>query len=281
MDPWLRRTARVIGTIIGAFAGVVALQLIRLRRTTFLSHPGFFVDHVVGPDPIPGVTEPPLRMIVFGDSTTAGVGVQRPDEALPVQLARELARRRGRRIHVTSYGWAGARVADLVREQVPRALGPLRAGETAPVLPAADIVVVVAGANDATHRTPPGRYRASLRAALEMIRDTSPRAEVVLAGIPIFGGALRHVEPLIWLTDQYGRLLRPISRGEAARAGIAFADLAGRLPGRHRPEAFASDRFHPSVAGYAAWAQVIADALDESPLPAPPPAGVDLRPARA
>ena len=280
MDPWLRRMARLIGTIVGAFAGLVALQLIRLRRTTLLSHPGFSVDHIVGPDPIPGVTEPPLRMIVFGDSTTAGVGVQLPDEALPVQLARELGRRRGRRVHVTSYGWAGARAVDLVREQIPRSLEPWRPGEP-PVLPTADIVVVVAGANDATHRTTPRRYRGALRAALEAIREAAPGAEVVLAGIPIFRGALQHVEPLIWLTDQYGRVLRPISRSEAARAGIAFADLAGLLPGRPPPEAFASDRFHPSAAGYAAWAQVIADALDERPIAAQGPAGADLRPAGA
>ena len=280
MDLWLRRSARVIGTILGAFAGLVALQLIRLRRTTFLSH-GFVLDHIVGPDTVPGAPPTPLRMIVFGDSTTTGVGVERPDEALPVQLARELGRRRARRVHVTSYGWPGARVADLVREQVPRASQPWRTGEESPVLPTADIVVVVAGSNDATNRTPPRQYRTAVREALEMIREAAPHAEVVLAGIPIFRGALLHVEPLIWLTDQYARVLRPISRGEAARAGASFADLAGRLPGRHPPEAFASDRFHPSAAGYAAWAQVIADALDARPDLAPGPAASDLQVAGA
>ena len=48
---------------------------------------------------------------------------------------------------------------------------------------------------------------------------------MVLAGIPRFRGALRAFEPLIFLADQYARLLRPISRDEAARAGAAYADI--------------------------------------------------------
>jgi lysophospholipase L1-like esterase len=262
MDTWLRRTARVVGTIVGALAGVVALQLYRLRRTPFLGSPGFIVDHIVGPE-----DARPLRMVAFGDSTTAGVGVETPLDALPVQLAREVARRRERRVHVTSYGWPGARITDLVREQVPRARDEIDRRSGRPILSSADVVVIVAGANDVTHRTPPRRFRAALRQVLEEIRAAAPHAEVVLAGIPSFRGTLRHVEPLIWMTDQYARLLRPIGRHEAARAGIAFADLAAQLPGRARlaPGVLASDGFHPSALGYGWWARVIADALDAGP----------------
>lgn len=261
MDRWLRALARLVGTALGAFAGIVALQLIRLRRTTFLDHPGFEVDHVVGTER-PRANAPALRMIVFGDSTVAGVGVERAEHALPVQLARDVAGTRHRPVHVTSYGWAGARVADLGNEQIPRALSVAPGGLTE-----ADIVAVVIGSNDATHRTPPRRYRSSVQQALGLIRAAAPGAEVVLAGIPNLRGTLRHVEPLIWLTDQYARLLRPISRQEAERAGAAFADLAGRLPPSltRQPGALSADRFHPSALGYRAWAQVIAEALAAGP----------------
>ena len=263
MDRWLSRLARVLGTALGAFAGLVAVQLMRLRRMEFLpGFPGFYINHVVAP--ADGLRDGPrLRMAVLGDSTTAGVGVERAEDALPHLLAQRVANANARPVHVVSFGWAGARVADVAHIQLPRALEPLRASETEPFLPGADVVAVVIGANDATHNTPPGRYRADLRMTLEGIRAAAPDARVVLAGIPAFRGALPGVEPLIFLADQYARLLRPVSRSEAARLDVAFADLAADVPDRlrGRPDALSRDRFHPSVVGYTAWADVIAEAL--------------------
>lgn len=262
MDRWLIRVTRLVGAAIGAFAGVVAVQMMRLRRMEFLpGHPGFYINHVVRSAGVgPGRH---LRLAVLGDSTTAGVGVDRPEHALPYLLAERLAAAEGAAVHVVSYGWAGARIADVARVQVPRALEPLRAGETAPFLPGADVVALVVGANDATHQTPPRRFRADLRDTLATIREAAPQARVVLAGIPAFRGALRAVEPLIFIADQYARLLRPIGRAEAARIGAAYADLAAQVPPllRGRTDVLSSDRFHPSHVGYAAWADVIAASL--------------------
>jgi lysophospholipase L1-like esterase len=265
MDRWLSGVARVLGTAAGAFAGVVAVQLMRLRRIEFLpGHPGFYINHVV-PGPSGAARHPRLRLAVLGDSTTAGVGVERAEDALPYLLARHIANAEARAVHVVSYGWAGARVADLVRAQLPRALEPLRATETDAFLPGANVVAIVIGANDATHNTPPGRFRADLRTTLQGIRAAAPRARVVLAGIPAFRGALPKVQPLIFLADQYARLLRPISRSEALRAGVAYADLASQVPPRlrGRTDVLSSDQFHPSVVGYSAWAEVIAEALSD------------------
>ncbi len=267
MGPWLTRMARVLGTALGAFAGVAAVQLMRLSRMEFLpGHPGFYVNHVVTPSE--GVAEGRrLRMAVLGDSTTAGVGVERAEDALPYLVARRVADAEQRAVHVVSYGWAGARAADLTGQQLPRAIEPLRATETESFLAGADIVAIVIGSNDATHSTPPGRFRASLRTVLEGVRAVAPSARVVLAGIPAFRGALRGAEPLIFLADQYARLLRPISSAEAARVGAAYADLARDVPPliRGRTDVLSRDQFHPSVVGYSAWAEVIAEALLSDP----------------
>ena len=264
MDRWLIHTARILGTALGAFAGVAAVQFMRLRRMEFLpGHPGFYVNHVVEPtEPAPAM--PRLRFVVLGDSTAAGVGVERAEDALPYLIAQRIADAESAPVHVVSYGWAGARVADLVRQQLPRALEPIRATETKPFLPDADLVAVVIGSNDATHNTPPGRFRADLRSVLEGTRAAAPNARVVLAGIPAFRGALRGIEPLIFIADQYARLLRPIARAEADRAGVAYADLARDVPEllRGRTDVLSSDQFHPSVVGYTAWAAVIAEALN-------------------
>lgn len=262
----------MLGASIGTFAGIVAVQFMRLRRMEFLPmHPGFYVNHTV--TPAGGAADGRrLRLVVLGDSTTAGVGVERAEDALPYRLAQRLADRERRPVHVVSYGWAGARVADLPATQLPRALEPLRAGEQEPFLPGADVVALAIGSNDATHHTKPTSYRADLRRSLEIVRESAPRARVVLAGIPAFRGALRAIEPLIWLADTYGRLLRRISRAEAARAGVAYADLARHVPARidRTTEFLSSDRFHPSAVGYAIWADVIFEALVDDAFSAPP-----------
>jgi lysophospholipase L1-like esterase len=285
MDRWLPRAARVVGAFMGAFAGLVAIQFMRLKRMEFLPpHPGFYINHVVEPsDPVPEGRR--LRLVVLGDSTTAGVGVERPEDALPYLLARRLADAEGVAVHVVSYGWAGARVADLARIQLPRALEPLRRTEHEPFLPGADVIAIVIGANDATHNTPPTRFRTHLRSTLEGIRAAAPHARLVLAGIPAFRGAVPAIEPLIFLADQYARLLRPISRSEARRVGAAFGDLAAEVPerlrGRERNEILSRDQFHPSVVGYSAWADVIFEAIQRGPELPPGAEAAPLEPAGA
>ena len=267
----MARAARIVGAVLGAFAGLVAVQLMRLRRTEFLpGWPGFRVNHLVQPDGHAS-TLGPLILVMLGDSTTAGVGVDRAAEALPYALARRIARAEQRPVRVISFGWAGARVADLVRQQVENAAGiRARPGEKGPFLRDADLVAVVIGSNDATHQTPPGRYRANLRATLAMIRAHAPNARIVLGGIPRFRGALRTFEPLIFIADQYARVLRPISRAEAERVGAAYADIHGRVPAliEGRRDVLASDQFHPSAVLYEAWARVLHEALvDQSDSP--------------
>ena len=268
MDRWSIAIARLFGAAAGAFAGLVAVQLMRMRRMEFLpGWPGFAINHIIMPSSGDPANLSRLNIVVLGDSTTAGVGVSRAEDALPYLLARRVADAETRPVRVVSYGWAGARVADLPRQQVRRASAPIRPNDRGPFLPIADIVAVVIGSNDATHRTPPNRYRADLRATLEGIRKHAPNARIVLAGIPAFRGALPALEPLIFLADQYGRLLRPISRDEAARVGAAYADLHSQVPGliAGRGDVLSSDRFHPSVVGYDAWAEVIFQALQAGP----------------
>lgn len=254
---------------LAAFVGVVVVQVLRLRRTEFLPlHPGFYISHWVqpqGPGPEPGAA--PLRLLTFGDSTTAGVGVERAEDALPMLLAQRLANDERRAVRVLNFGWSGARAADLVRDQVMRSTQSLREGE-APWLPTADVVAVVIGANDATHRTSPRRFRADVRQVLEQIRRSAPDSRVVLAGVPRFRGALPHLEPLMTMIDAYAGVLRRIQRQEAERAGVAFAALAEEVPplvvasGASVDDVLASDRFHPSPLGYRLWADVIEAALE-------------------
>ena len=167
----------MLGTAIGAFAGVAAVQFMRLRRMEFLpAHPGFYVNHVVIPSQgDAGAERRRLRLVVLGDSTTAGVGVERAEDALPYLIARRVAEAEQRAVHVVSYGWAGARAADLARYQLPRAIEPLRATETESFLAGADLVAIVIGSNDTTHKTPPGTLSRQPARARSTVSAQLPR----------------------------------------------------------------------------------------------------------
>src|SRR5919106_6431843 len=101
MERWLIGLVRVIAASIGALAGLLAFQVMRLRRLDFLpGHPGFYINRVAHPT-TRDAGGAPIRLVVFGDSTVAGGGGDRPEDALPSMIAQRVADARHRRVHVT------------------------------------------------------------------------------------------------------------------------------------------------------------------------------------
>ncbi|MEN9620489.1 MAG: hypothetical protein RL499_682, partial [Actinomycetota bacterium] len=90
-----------------------------------------------GPGDAGGASRP-LNLLVIGDSTAAGVGVDHADLGLGGRLAEALAARTGRPVHWRAAGRNGATASDLVRQYLTPALhGPT------------DLVFLTIGANDA------------------------------------------------------------------------------------------------------------------------------------
>ena len=110
-------------------------------------------------------------LVVLGDSTGAGVGADGPDETYPALLARRLAQESGRRIHLVDLAVSGARVDDVLTEQVPAALRE-----------PADVYLVAIGANDVTHLTGLDSVRTGMESIIE--RLSTGNAQVVVAGAP-------------------------------------------------------------------------------------------------
>jgi phosphoserine phosphatase/lysophospholipase L1-like esterase len=207
--------------------------------------------------------DPPLRLAILGDSSAAGVGAPAHQAALAGHLATELARLSGRRVWWRVLARSGATVRQVARDLLPRLVDP--AGPWTP-----DAVVVVAGVNDLTRLRPAPAWRrdvAGLVAATR--RRLGGRPTVLLAGLPpihrfpSLPWAVRW--PLAahawWLDRQLARLARQ-------------EPDCHHLPVRHLPVVptafFAPDGFHPSAAGYWAWARALAS--QAAALLAPPTA---------
>ena len=235
--------------LVGAVVALIGVELVLIGRREFLPmDPGYRIDETVpAPD---GATSEPLHLAVLGDSTVAGVGSPTKAESLAVLIAERVAAGSGRPVHVVGFGVAGARTATVLADQLPALAGRW------------DGIVLVVGANDATHATPWPRLRADAEAMLR--RATAHAPVVVLAGTPRFHANEIIPEPLRTMVDRYAGLLRGEQRAAvAAVPGARFVDLAAEASPRFlgRPDATSPDGFHPSPIGYGFWADAIAPAV--------------------
>lgn len=194
--------------------------------------------------------DPPLRLVTIGESTVAGVGAAHHDEALTGRLARALGARTGRAVAWSVYGRSGATVAKAHQNFLPAFNGG-----------AADLVVIAFGVNDVLEHTSPAAYADALKALVGAVRSH------FCAGVPVLLGA---VPPM----HEFPALPQPLRAYLGLRATLLDRTAAGlgrpdvvHVPSKVRIERplFASDGFHPSPAGYAVWAQFLADAAVRFP----------------
>ena len=191
----------------------------------------------------------PLRFVVLGDSTAAGLGASGPDHAYATVLSRRLAED-GWEVELDAYGMSGARIKDVLEEQVPRA-----------VTAEPDLVFVGIGANDVTHLTSLDDVERDFAEVIDRLRESG--AAVAVAGPPDMR-AEAWLEPLRSLAGWRGRQVADAMRKVADDRGVPFvplAELAGPYFAANPEAAYGGDEFHPGDGGYRAWADAIYPAL--------------------
>lgn len=183
----------------------------------------------------------PLRLLVLGDSTAAGVGVESIRDGLAGNLARVLAQDTGRGIEWTVFARSGATTGE-IRNFFLGLASRQRF----------DIVFVSTGVNDVMHMRTKTAFSTDLGAILERLEAASPDATILLAGIP-------RMEQFVSLPEPLSTILG----ARAYRLNAAAHSVLDKHPNVvHVPpwpiqadDFFAIDDFHPSAAGYRAWAE--------------------------
>ncbi|GAA2104901.1 SGNH/GDSL hydrolase family protein [Kitasatospora saccharophila] len=197
----------------------------------------------------PSDAREPLVLAFLGDSTAAGLGVQRAQETPGALLASGLASVAERRVRLANVAKSGARSSDLAR-QLELAL---------PHRP--DVAVVMIGANDVTRHAPAARSVRELGEAVGAL--VSAGCHVVVGTCPDLGTIKPVRPPLRWVA-------RRLSRQLAAAQTIAVVEAGGRTVSlgsllgpefASRPELFAADRYHPSAQGYATASMALLPSL--------------------
>lgn len=186
----------------------------------------------------------PLRLLIAGDSSAAGVGVADQAEALSGKLVAALA--------------PHARVTWRLEAQTGRTTAATLAHLRRLPAERFDVVVTALGVNDVTAGLPRRLWLARQAALLRLLRERFGAARVYVSGLPPMGEF-----PLL------PPLLARIMGAEARRFDAGLAELCAATTGaRHLPfdlpfdaALMAEDGFHPGAAVYAEWAAALARAI--------------------
>lgn len=191
---------------------------------------------------------PPLRLLLLGESTVAGVGVELQEAALAGQLAVALAACLQRPVAWRACGENGITAAQACQRLLPQALAE-----------PADLAVLVFGVNDTTHLSSLQTWDDSLRQLSRAL--VAGGCRVVFTGVP----PIEHFSALPWLLRKLlgwraalmDHHLRRVCREEGVgyqRLELEFAD-----------DYLARDGYHPSALGYRVWGEGLALALSAVP----------------
>lgn len=193
----------------------------------------------------------PLRLLVLGESTVAGVGAASQEQALVGQLAHALANRQQRPVAWRACGENGITAAQAWERLVPEV-----AGEPA------DLVLLVFGVNDSTGLSSMRRWQCALNSLAAHFSGGGAR--VAFSAV----APMQHFSALPWLLRSMlgmrAAMLDAALRQVAADSAVEYCPLQLRFSAEY----LAPDGYHPSSEGYRVWAEGLAEALTLPPLPA-------------
>ncbi|AOY88369.1 GDSL family lipase [Marinobacter salinus] len=191
-----------------------------------------------------GEDSPARRILVIGESTAAGVGVETHEQGLASQLARQIYKRTGQTIAWHTFGVNGIRLGALIREL-----------ETAE-LPEADVVLLSMGVNDTTGFTPRYRFRRQLRELRGLLAPRYP-GPILLLSVPPMHLFTALPSPLRYVMGWRARQLDKLYIRLARQYPQDFSYV--NYPVVTDPELLASDGYHPGQKGYRYIAEALAD----------------------
>lgn len=115
----------------------------------------------------------PVRILFFGDSLTAGLGLPSPDEAFPTVLEKELSKQ-GIVVKSVNAGMSG--------DTSSGGLSRLDWALSNPF----DLFVLELGANDSMRGISPDQTEKNLKEILSRVRKKNPKAKILLIGMRTF-----------------------------------------------------------------------------------------------
>jgi lysophospholipase L1-like esterase len=194
----------------------------------------------------------PLRLLILGDSSAAGVGVELQSQALAGVLPAALARHVKRRVQ----WWLVAR-SGLTSAQC---LSLLQAEGASP----ADVAVVVLGVNDVVDQVPSHVAVSAREAIANHLRNAHGVSHVVFAPLPPVHHFPALPQPLRWVAGHDARRHDDaVAAWARTRSDVSHVPI--ELPLNR--EVMAADGFHPGEPVYRICGTAIAEHIAQRVLP--------------
>ena len=224
---------------------LVAQAVLTRRRLPRLPEPGGPRRGQVG-----ATRATPLRLLITGDSSAAGVGVVTQREALAAQLAERTAEACGARVQwqlLARSGLTTAQTLSLLQQELTMASGEHP-----------DVAVVVTGVNDVVDQVP-SRLAVSARESLaNWLRNAHGVQHVVFAPLPPIHHFPGLPQPLRWVAGADAlRHNAALTKWAASRGDVSRVEMETPL----NKGVMASDGFHPGEPVYRYCASSIAQHL--------------------
>jgi lysophospholipase L1-like esterase len=188
----------------------------------------------------------PIEILVVGDSSAAGVGVERIEDSLGGHLVKELSKRTGRPVSVRIAGMNSATSGQIRDHVVPN----LERRHY-------DYICLNIGVNDAKNFHSGRAFCRNFGTLLYALRARFPGARIVWAGIIDMEQIPSLPSPLNRILGIRSRLLDRNGKTLCRERGALAPDPEWRII----RENFSSDGFHASSRGYHEWAENLASYL--------------------
>jgi lysophospholipase L1-like esterase len=226
--------------ILDAAARVVLMPVL-LAQAAYLRMTVLQLPEPVGPRDGTIGAGPKLRLLILGDSSAVGVGVDLQNEALLGQVTNRLAT--FATVEFKLIAKVGAKTGDVLAW-----LDTMPAEQW-------DVVVTALGVNDVTKAVTMRRWLVQQAAVLDHLTQNFGAKHVLVSGLPPVGEFPLLPQPLRWIlgrqAERFDRALHALVAARDDSSSIAF--------NMHLNKGNMSrDGFHPGPVVYAAWAEQVA-----------------------
>ncbi|WP_321342435.1 SGNH/GDSL hydrolase family protein [Breoghania sp.] len=210
---------------------------VRLRVERLQPAPGEPGGHILGDGP-------EIRLLVVGDSSAAGVGLDDLEDGLAAQVARNLNARTGRAVIYRTAGFNSA-ISSELRDHVVPHIEPRDWTH----------VLISVGTNDIKNFRSGRGWKKGFGGLLYALRARFPGADFYWSNIMLMT-EVPALPPLLGrILERRARLINMMGNTLCAERGATSISRMGEMD----PNGFCSDGFHPSASGMALWGKHIAD----------------------